>query len=228
MLPPLSGVQRRVQGDDRSPGSSTVPCYSNITLRRDRQTSLIKPRLSTFYVRRHGQVFVASGFQIVSNRTGVQCLVALYTTAVQLVRVSSGRRGSNCFCYGTNPVMKGIIRCLVATDDNHDKTSGTTYCDSVECLDGYALIDDAANEECEMGTCQESRCCNTLCSGLDCPAKYSLVNNSGAIVCGDSGCTDDLYCEMGKIFRKPLEETSFTRLWRVTTVQLNCKTGGVQ
>ena len=81
--------------------------------------------------------------------------------------------------YQTQP-RGSNTRCLVATDDNPDKPSGTIYCDSFECSDGTVPMDDAANRECKNGVCTESRCCDMVCSSsvsythLTLPTIYSV------------------------------------------------------
>ena len=90
------------------------------------------------------------------------------------------------------------IPCIFATHGNHHKTSDAIYCDSVECSDGSVLVDDAADEECRMGVCTESQCCDMVCSSFDCPSEYSPVENSNSTVCRVSGCTESRCCEKGE------------------------------
>ena len=84
---------------------------------------------------------------------------------------------------------------LDATDDNHDISSDTIYCDSVECSYGYVLIDDAADTECKKGKCQESQCCDMVCSTFDCPAGSTPKADSDKTKCSKSVCTSKKCCD---------------------------------
>ena len=75
-----------------------------------------------------------------------------------------------------------------------------TYCDSLDCPDGLALIAGASDVQCKRFKCTEAECCATACSSFDCPTNLVLVEDSDTTVCADSGCTEDLCCEMGKTY----------------------------
>ena len=72
-------------------------------------------------------------------------------------------------------------------------------CDSIQCSDGYILIDRADEVECYEGVCREAQCCEKLCSTHTCKDNYSLVDYAATTVCDDGVCSDDQCCvEDGK------------------------------
>ena len=102
------------------------------------------------------------------------------------------------FTFAVSSPVIAHSNSLIRSGDDHDATAGAIYCDSFQCSDGYALIDNADREECRWGKCSDSQCCNKVCSSFDCPTNLLPVEDSDTTVCEDSGCTEDLCCEMGK------------------------------
>ena len=94
-----------------------------------------------------------------------------------------------------------------------------TYCDSLDCPDGLALIAGASDVQCKRFKCTEAECCETACSSFDCPTNLLPVEVSDTTVCEDSGCTEDLCCEMGKTSYEILS-ICLTRTRHVVTISL--------
>ena len=104
------------------------------------------------------------------------------------------------FTFAVSSPVIAHSNSLIRSGDDHDATAGAIYCDSFQCSDGYALIDNADREECRWGKCSDSQCCNKVCSSFDCPRRFSPVEYSDTVVCKDFGCTKRLCCEKGDTY----------------------------
>ena len=80
-------------------------------------------------------------------------------------------------------------------------TSGTLYCNSIGCPDGYTPIHNAEEVECEDDPCEESQCCEAFCSYYACPNGCTPVTDASSILCEEDGCTTDLCCDCGEFIR---------------------------
>ena len=84
---------------------------------------------------------------------------------------------------------------------------------SIGCSDGYSLIKNAHDVECDNGKCDEKQCCEAVCLYYACPDYYTPVYGADTLLCDYSGCTTDKCCEKLKVSIKLNSEYVGYRLY---------------